>query len=111
MKMRMLRDKLRRIKCWITGGHVYNPLDRAVKYVRYRDEFVIWGECTKCGKVYRDKIPAEWFRRATDHRSENAKTINFSTYIDAFKFDINKSYAADPLKEEQHESERVPQGN
>ena len=96
----MIRDRLRRIKCELTGGHVYYPLDKAVKYVRYRDEFVVWYECAKCGKVYCDMIPAEWIRRARDQKSENAKTINFSTYIDASKFDINKSYVDKPPKEE-----------
>lgn len=81
--MRMRGDKLRRIKCWITGGHKFKPLDMAVKYVRSRDEFVFWRECTKCGKVYFDAIPAEWIRRATDRAIGSGKSINFSTYIDS----------------------------
>ena len=80
--MRMLRDKLRRIKCWITGGHEFKPLDKAVKFVRYNDEFVIWHECAKCGKVCYDTIPAEWIRKASfDTMGQNVKTINFSSYI------------------------------
>lgn len=123
----MLRDRLRHIKCWITGGH--ELLDKAVKFVRYNDEFVIWRECAKCGRVCYDTIPAEWFRRATDRASGSGKPIKFSTYIDTddmkdeyeihawngqeIKFDRDEieSHVPEPPKEEQHESERVPQGN
>lgn len=54
--MRSLPWWLRRLLCWITGGHKYADMNLKTYYDTENGKSLMWNYCVKCGTAYLFKI-------------------------------------------------------
>lgn len=60
----MLKRALRRVWCWLTGGHRYKDADLVVHYDELHMEYHFSNACVKCGADVSVRIPEECIIKA-----------------------------------------------